>query len=65
MAKTRNININSGNTERDGVNAHVAKTPSEIDKSNKLNEINSLTKKGKHKEASELYKKTFPKLKGV
>lgn len=65
MAKTRKININSGRTGRDGVNADVAKTPLQIYKTNKVNEINSHTRKGEHIKAQEVYNKTFPKLKGV
>ena len=56
----KRININSGNTERDGVNAHVAKTPSQIYKTQQLNKIKSLTNQGKHKDAQKLYQQTFP-----
>ena len=36
------------------------KTPSQIDKTKKLDRIKQLTREGKHPEAQDLYKRTFP-----
>ena len=57
--KTYNISPTSGDTKRDGVNANVAKTPSQLYKTQQLNKIKSLTNEGKHKDAQKLYNQTF------
>tara|TARA_Y100001963_G_scaffold130368_1_gene186580 strand:+ start:197 stop:385 length:189 start_codon:yes stop_codon:yes gene_type:complete len=48
--KTYDISPTSGDTEKDGVNAHVAKV--DIDA---LNRVKALTGQGRHVEAQKLY----------
>ena len=59
---TYNISPTSGDTERDGVNAHVAKTPNQKAKSDVINSIKTLTKQGKHSDAQALFKEQFPQV---
>ena len=59
MAKTYDISPTSGDTERDGVNAHVAKNPDQIRKTQVIKNIKDLDKKGKYVDAQKLYKKEF------
>ena len=48
MAKTTNIKFGSGNTDKDGVNAHVAYTPiSEAEKNAKMRQLSEDLKSGK------------------
>ena len=57
---TYNISPTSGDTERDGVNAHdIAKTPNQKAKSDVIKSIKTLTKQGKHQDAQALYKEQF------
>ena len=57
--KTYNISPTSGDTKSDGVNAHVAKTPSQLYKTQQLNKIKRFTNEGKHIDAQKLYNQTF------
>ena len=59
MAKTYNISPTSGDTERDGVNAHVAKTPRQEFMTQQLKKIQTKTKAGDHRGAQADYEKYF------
>ena len=50
--KTRNYDSRTGD---------LAKTPTQVYKTQQLNKIKELTKEGKHKEAQKLYNQVFPK----